>query len=260
MIRFPVLKVDLHTHTADDPSDPIPYSTCDLIDRAAALGFNALAITLHDRQLDLAPYHSYAAERRMVLIEGIERTIDGRHVLLLNFDRAAEDVQSFADVARLKEGSRGLVIAPHPFFPALCALRGYTNRYAHLFDAVEYNAMFTPLVNFNVLGERWARRHGKPMVGNGDVHRLEQLGTTYSLVDAAPDAGAICEAIAAGRVEVRARPLSPFTAGRLMADLLAAAVLPGRIADLATPFLRPESPVPNPESRIAKPNPLVSHS
>ena len=74
-----------------------------------------------------------------------------------------------------------------------------------MFDAVEYNAMFTPVVNFNILGERWARRHGKPMVGNADVHRLEQLGTTFSLVDAAPDPDAICAAIAAGRVEVVAR-------------------------------------------------------
>jgi hypothetical protein len=94
-------------------------------------------------------------------------------------------------------------------------------------------------VNFNILGERWARRHGKPIVGNGDVHRLEQLGTTFSLVDAAPDADAICVAIAAGRLEVVARPHSPLTAGRLMADLLADKLLPRRAADLAASFFAP---------------------
>jgi predicted metal-dependent phosphoesterase TrpH len=242
-----MLKVDLHIHTADDPSDRVPYSTCDLIDRAAELGFDALAVTLHDRQLDPAPWRSYAAARGIILIPGIERTIEGRHVLLLNFSRAAESVESFADLARLKQReSAGLVIAPHPFFPAGSALLGCMNLHADLFDAVEYNAMFTSLVNFNLLGQRWARRHGKPMVGNGDVHRLEQLGTTYSLVDAAPDADAICAAIAAGRVEVVARPLSPFTAGRVMADLLADTVLPRRAAELAAAFLRPESLIPNP--------------
>jgi predicted metal-dependent phosphoesterase TrpH len=236
-----MLKIDLHTHTSDDPSDRVPYSTCDLIDRAAELGFDALAVTLHDRQLDPAPWRSYAKARGVILIPGIERTIEGRHVLLLNFSRAAESVESFADLTRLKQReSAGLVIAPHPFFPAGSALLGCMNLHADLFDAVEYNAMFTSLVNFNVLGERWARRHGKPMVGNGDVHRLEQLGTTYSLVDAAPDPDAICAAIAAGRVEVKARPLSPFTAGRLMADLLADSVLPQRAAEIAASFLRPE--------------------
>ena len=89
-----------------------------------------------------------------------------------------------------------------------------------LFDAVEYNAMFTAEANFNRLAERWARKHGKPMVGNCDVHRLRQLGTTYSMVDAEPDPGAICEAILAGKVQVVANPLSWMTAGALLLDLV----------------------------------------
>jgi len=238
-----MLKVELHTHTADDPSDRIPYSTFDLIDRAAELGFDALAVTLHDRQLELASYRPYADARGIVLIPGTERTIDGRHVLLLNFSRAAESVQSFADLAQLKQRERGIVVAPHPFFPAFSALRGYMNRYADLFDAVEYNAMFTSIVNFNLLGQRWARTHGKPMVGNGDVHRLEQLGTTYSLVDADRDAGAICAAVAAGRVHVVARPLSSFTAGRVMADMTLDCMLPRRAADAAASLIRAEARV-----------------
>ena len=235
-----MLKVELHIHTSDDPADPIPYTTFDLIDRAAELEYDALAITLHDKQLDPAPWRSYAEARGIILIPGIERTIEGRHVLLLNFSGAAESIDSFDQLARLKQREQGVVIAPHPFFPAGSALRGWMNRYAGLFDAVEYNAMFTSLVNFNLLGERWARRHGKPMVGNGDVHRLEQLGTTYTLVDAAPDADAICAAVIAGRVEVVARPLSPFTAGRIMTDLMMDTVLPPRAADIAAAFLRPE--------------------
>jgi predicted metal-dependent phosphoesterase TrpH len=226
-----MLKVDVHTHTVEDPSDRIPYSTCELIDRAAELGFDALAVTLHDRQLDPALFQSYAMARGIILIRGIEQTIEGRHVLLLNFSVAAESVRTFAQLARLKQQESGLVVAPHPFFPARSALRGCMNRHAGLFDAVEYNAMFTSLVNFNVLGERWARRHGKPMIGNGDVHRLEQLGTTYTLIDATPDADAICAAIAGGRVQIVAQPHSPLTAGRLMADLALDSVRKRRPAD-----------------------------
>jgi predicted metal-dependent phosphoesterase TrpH len=224
-----MLKVDLHTHTADDPADQICYQTQELIDRAAELGFDALAITLHDRQLDPGPLRSYAASRGMVLIPGIERTIEGRHVLLLNYSKATESIGSFEALARLRERERGLVIAPHPFFPALSALRGALRRHAGLFDAVEWNGMFTRLLNFNAPAERWARRHGKPMVGNGDVHRLEQLGKTYSLVDADPNPAAICDAIAAGRVRFVATPHSTFTAARLMADLVASTVVPRTI-------------------------------
>ena len=220
-----MLKVELHTHTSDDPQDRVPHSACALIDRAAELRYDALAITLHDRQFDVRPLAPYAAERNIILIPGIERTIEGRHVLLLNFPRGAEDVTSFGDLARLKRQASGLVIAPHPFFPAPSCLLERMNRHAHLFDAVEYNAMFTASLNFNVLAERWARKHGKPMVGNGDVHRLEQLGTTYSLVDADRDPASICEAIAAGRVRVVARPLSWPAAARITTSMIVRSLL-----------------------------------
>src|SRR5437762_12494430 len=108
-----MLKVELHAHTADDPVDRIPHTGVDLIDRAAALGYGALAITLHERQLDLGTLAPYATERGITLIPGVERTIDGRHVLLLNFSRAAEQVRSFDDLRRLRACERGLVVAPH---------------------------------------------------------------------------------------------------------------------------------------------------
>lgn len=69
------LEVELHAHTSDDPQDLIPHSALDLIDRAAALGYHALAITLHDHQLDVEPIRGHAAARGIVLIPCVERTI-----------------------------------------------------------------------------------------------------------------------------------------------------------------------------------------
>ena len=214
-----MIKVELHSHSADDPVDRISYSTFELIDRAAELDYSALAVTLHDRQLDTRPFESYALERGVTLIPGIERTIEGKHVLLLNFRRGAEDVRTFDDLRRLRQREPGLVVAPHAFFPHPSCLRGLLDRHADLFDAVEYNAMYTSSLNFNYFAERWAARHGKPMVGNGDVHRIEQLGSTYSLVDAEPNASAICSAIAAGRVTVVSEPLSWPAVTRIMGSL-----------------------------------------
>ena len=215
-----MLKVELHSHTADDPVDNIPHSTRDLIDRAAALGFDALAVTLHNRQLDVRPLESYAAERGMVLIPGVESTVEGKHILLLNFEPEAEDVRTFGELAALKARSAGLVIAPHPFFPAPTSLFGALDRNGRLFDAVERNAMFTRQIDFNARAERWARAHGKPIVGNGDVHRLQQLGTTYTLVDAERNPDAICSAIAAGRVQVVSAPLEWTTVVTVMSSLV----------------------------------------
>jgi predicted metal-dependent phosphoesterase TrpH len=215
-----MLKIDFHTHTADDPLDRISHTTTDLIDRAAVLGYDALAVTLHDRQLDVRPLASFAADRGILLLQGVERTIEGRHVLMINFRRGTDAVRTFDDLARLKRSEPGLVIAPHPFFPLGSCLRDELDRHAGLFDAVEYNAMFTPTLNFNLRAERWARAHGKPIVGNGDVHRLRQLGTTFSLVDAAPHPDAICEAVAAGRVTFECQPLGWLKAAGVIADLM----------------------------------------
>jgi|GraSoiStandDraft_51_1057287.scaffolds.fasta_scaffold159231_2 predicted metal-dependent phosphoesterase TrpH len=215
-----MLKVELHTHTSDDPVDYIPHTVADLVDHAAKLGYQAVAITLHERQLDVTPFRSYAAERGIVLIPGLERSIEGRHVLLLNFRRGAEDVQTFEDLARLRRRERGLVVAPHPYFPARSCLGAQLDRHAAMFDAVERNAMFTSTLDFNARAERWAARQGKPVVGNCDVHRLRQLGPTYSLVDAEPDPEAICASIAAGRVTVESTPLTWFEAAATMTSLM----------------------------------------
>ena len=215
-----MLKVELHAHTADDPQDWIPHSTTELIDHAAHAGYAALAITLHDRQLDVRWLADYASERGIVLIPGIERTIEDKHVLLLNFSRGTEDVRTFEDLARLKARASGLIVAPHPFFPSRTSLLGRLDALANLFDAVERNAMYTASLDFNVRAERWAARRDKPVVGTGDVHRLWQLGTTYSVVDAEPHADAICAAIAAGRVRVESRALTWTEATQTMASLL----------------------------------------
>jgi predicted metal-dependent phosphoesterase TrpH len=216
-----MLKVELHSHTSADPHDYIPYSTTQLIDRAGELGYRALAITLHNSQLDVRGVHEYARDRGITLIPGVEKSIEGKHVLLINFDANAEAINSFEELARLRQSQpAGLVIAPHPFYPARCCLGRLLEKHVELFDAVEFNAFYTTVLNqFNQSAVSWARRVGKPIVANADVHRLRQLGTTFTLVDAPPDPDAICEAIRAGRIEIRTRPLTSIEAATYLADL-----------------------------------------
>ena len=215
-----MLKVELHAHTCDDPVDNIPHTAEQLIDRAVELGYGALAITLHDRQLESPNLSAYAREKGLVLVPGVERTVCGKHVLLINFPCVAEQVQSFEAIARLKERYGGLVIAPHPFFPTATCLRRLMDPLAEIFDAVELNHFYTSTVNFNRAALRWAAKHGKTVVGNSDVHFLVQLGRTFTLVDAAPDAASICDAIRAGKVQVRSEPLSWSQVGSIVGRML----------------------------------------
>ncbi|HEX5473569.1 MAG TPA: PHP-associated domain-containing protein [Vicinamibacterales bacterium] len=205
-----MLKTDLHLHASEDPEDYIHHSATTLIDRASALGFDALAITLHDRQLADPALTARARARGIVLIPGIERTIEGRHILLINFPEGVERVRTFDDIAALKSNSNGLVVAPHPFFPDRKCLRDIMDARPELFDAVEWSYFWTYGINFNARAARWARAHRKPLVASSDLHDLRQLGRTYSLVDASRDPDAICQAIRTGRVTFESSPVPPL--------------------------------------------------
>jgi len=228
-----VIRVELHAHTSDDPEDRIPHSARELVARAGALGYGALAITLHDAVFDPAPLAPFAREHGVRLLSGIERTIDGAHVLLINHPAAAAlAVTSLADVAALKAAHpAGLVIAPHPCYPIASALgRRRLDAHASLWDAVEVNALHVRAVDWNRQAIAWAGAHGRPLVGNGDVHRLTQLGRTWSEVDVdvpaslsdAEAADAICAAIRAGKVRVAGAPLSPWRAAAIYGQMVIA--------------------------------------
>jgi predicted metal-dependent phosphoesterase TrpH len=217
-----MIKTELHAHTSADTADRISHDAHELIARAGALGYGALAITLHDRWTDPAPLRDAADRHGLVLLSGIERTIEGKHVLIINGPRDAERVRTFADLAALRSANRhALVVAPHAFYPTPSALGGLLDRYPDLFDALEVNAMHVRGIDFNGRARAWAAAHGKPLVGNSDLHIMSQLGPTYSLVDAAartPDG--ICEAIREGRVQVVTEPLGWFKAAWLFSRMV----------------------------------------
>ena len=226
-----MIKVELHAHTSDDPADRVPHSTRELIDHAVRLGYGGLAVTLHDRQLDLSPHADYARERGLTLLCGVERTIGRVHVLLIEFPAAeALAVRSFEDVRRLRARRGGLVVAPHPFYPISSAIGNLLDAHADWVDAVEINAMHTALIDFNRRAREWAARSGKPLVGNSDLHRLAQMGTTWSDVDVSPgaDPATICDAIRQGRVTARSAPLSWHRAGWLFGQMVVGGLRGGR--------------------------------
>lgn len=214
-----IVKVELHAHTDDDPADAIGYSTRELVDVALARGYGALAITLHDRFFDDADTIAFARERGLALIPAIERTVERRHILLVNFPRECERIETFDELRAFKaDHPSGLVVAAHPFFPFGSSLgRTLVERHADLWDAIEINAFHTGTVDFNRRARAWAAARGRPLVGNGDVHQLDQLGSCYSLVsvDGAVTADAVCDAIRRGEVRVESRPLSHVAAATI---------------------------------------------
>src|SRR5882724_8336539 len=77
------VKVDLHIHTLDDPKDAVDYSAHQLRERAQALGFRVLAITLHDAVFDRPEVCADAAAMGILLIYGsCVRSVETRSLRL----------------------------------------------------------------------------------------------------------------------------------------------------------------------------------
>ena len=204
-----MLRGDFHHHINADPVDGsfVRHSAGELIDHAVAVGINVLSITCHT----VVPYDDdvvrYAADRGVLLLRGMEATVGGHHVLLLNFPEFPPGVCTMADVIAAKTAD-SLVIAPHPFYPHSIAGGDTLTAHRGVFDAVEFSGMYTALTTmFNRRAAAYARTVGLPVVGNTDTHFLWQMGHTYTLIDAPLERAAVLEAIRQGRVQLVTQPL-----------------------------------------------------
>lgn len=99
-------------------------------------------------------------------------------------------------------------MAPHPFFPASYCLRERLLENIDLFDAVEFSHFYTPRIDLNRSAVRLAREVGLPLLGTSDSHFVQQLGTTYSLIEGEMTVASILAAIRKGQVHVMSRPLT----------------------------------------------------
>jgi predicted metal-dependent phosphoesterase TrpH len=203
--------VDLHLHTAEDPLDLVRYTAKELISKAADDNFDVIAITNHHRMTYNQDLSSYAQERGILLIPGIEMTIQRRHVLVLN-PPPHKMCSDFYSLSKLRRPET-LIIAPHPYFPGTYSLNGYLLKHLNLFDALEYCHFYSPMINFNQKAVEVSRSFGFPLIGNSDAHFLSQLGTTYSLVDAEKNLEAIFKAIRQNKVKINSRPLKTLEMG-----------------------------------------------
>jgi predicted metal-dependent phosphoesterase TrpH len=200
------LKADLHLHTREGDAF-IAYGARELIDRAAQEGFDVLSITNHDTLTFDRELAGYARERGILLIPGVEATVEGKHVLLYNLDVPPHWIRSFADLRRYRQPD-WLVVAPHPFYLGSICLGRRLRREIDLFDAVEFSHFYTRRIDFNRAAVRFARDAGRPLVGSSDAHLGRQFGTTYSLIEAQRTVGSVLAAIRAGHVRVVTRPLT----------------------------------------------------
>jgi predicted metal-dependent phosphoesterase TrpH len=202
-------KVELHTHINEDPKDNIKYSVYDLIKDAKKKNFDVIAITMHNKLFNNKKAIAYAKKRGILLIPGIEKSIEGKDTLVYNPPFYIEKIKTLKELALMKQQySEMFVIAPHPYYFFPVCHKNNILRHLDLFDAWEFSYMHLAFFNPNSKILKLAKKHNKPVVGNSDVHRLKDLGKTYTMIDADNlSSDAIFDAIKNKKLKVLSRPL-----------------------------------------------------
>jgi predicted metal-dependent phosphoesterase TrpH len=194
-----VLSVELHCHSEQsyDGRDSVDL----LLEQAAAVGLDGIAVTDHDEidasleAVERAPLYD------LVGIPGIEISTAAGHVLALGVERRIPPALTFEDtLARIRDAG-GLAVVPHPFQEIRHGVLAEISREKlATADAIEvYNSrLFTGRSNRQA--RRFARKRDLPMTAGSDAHIAEMVGQAVTKVDPSElTSSAILEEIRQGR-------------------------------------------------------------
>src|SRR5213596_674019 len=158
------IKIDLHIHTLDDPKDAVDFSAHQLLERARALGFRVLAITLHDAVFNREEVFADAAAMGILLIPAAEMRLQGADVIVLNVSaKETAELKSFDDLRRLRaqRGDSIFTIAPHPFYMLGGSIGSRLFQEIDCFDAIEFCHFHNRIFNPNRRAANAAAQFGK---------------------------------------------------------------------------------------------------
>ncbi len=180
------LKLDLHIHTLDDTKDALDYSAHQLLERAKALGFGVLAITLHDSVFERREVFEDAASMGILLISAAEMRIHGADIVLLNVTaEEAAGLKEFDDVRRLRarRGDSVFTFAPHPFYVMGGSIGGKRLRQnIDCFDGIEICHFHKGWFDRNRPARRVAEEYDKPLLATSDAHQLSAFGSHFTSI------------------------------------------------------------------------------
>ncbi len=216
------LKLNFHLHTGQDPIDAVKHSEHQLIDEAARLGYDVLSITCHNALIFSDDLKHYAEKKGILLIPGIEKSIQRKHVLIINATIEAQKIQNFEELRRYRQTHpECLIIAAHPYYLGPISLGKNLEKQIDLFDAIEYSWYHSKCFNGpNKKAVTMAEKHGKPVLGTADNHILKYVNHTYSLVRAEKTIESIFKAIKANEIEIVSHNLPWWKLGTIISYML----------------------------------------
>jgi predicted metal-dependent phosphoesterase TrpH len=172
------VRIDPHVHSEGsyDSSEPVEV----ILEQAAEVGLDAVAITDHDTIAESRRAADLAADYGLVGIPGVEVSTERGHLLALGIDELPPVGDSLGSTVETIRESGGAAVVPHPFQRSRHGIR---KRHLSDCDALEvYNAwLFTGYRNRRA--RRFAARHDYPGVAGSDAHSANWVGRAYTEVE-----------------------------------------------------------------------------
>lgn len=190
-----MIRADLHIHTIFSPDSSIPPKT--LVETLLVHPFiKAVAITDHNTVRGYFKVRELAAAYPdLLIIPGVEvSTVEG-DVILLGVAEVPPQPWTVENVIDFAHSRGGLVVAAHPY--RAYGLGDSAKKYS--IDAVEVLNGGCPR-QLNMLAEELAKAMGLPGVGGSDAHRVDELWTVYTEIQASTDLDDVLRAIKRGLV------------------------------------------------------------
>lgn len=206
------LKCCLHAHTNEEPYEWIFHNAKTFIAEAKKRHYDVIAFTCHDHFFYNREISDYCQQEDIILIPGIEKSIEKKHVLIINASSESQQIKSFQDLAIYKKNHpQSLIIAPHPYFPGTNCLNSALNKNIHLFDCIEISHFFHNYINFNRKALKLANRNNIPLIATPDSHMKNQLDNSYCIVNSEKkDIKSIIKALKKQQYSNFSKPLSTF--------------------------------------------------
>jgi predicted metal-dependent phosphoesterase TrpH len=192
-----------------DPEHHHSYSAQDLIKKAEQLNYDVLAVTCHNKIIFTKALQNYAKQHNIILIPGIELSINHKHILCINIDSEIEKIKTFQELREYKKSHPGcLIIAPHPFFPGKIALKEKLIENIDIFDAIETSFCYTKSKNYNLKAIKLAEKYSLPLIATSDCHFLENLDLGYTTINSSKNIQSIIKSIKQNKIKIYSSPVT----------------------------------------------------
>jgi predicted metal-dependent phosphoesterase TrpH len=194
--------VDMHVHT-NVSSRCSSLKPAELVERASALGLDAVAVTEHATFKGARIVHDYARERGFKVFRGMEVYTELGDMLVFGWeDNVRYYLFPFKDLKREVDEVGGVIIPAHP-----CRGLDVRHRYRkelpdELLEAIvaieTHNGLITRKGNDQA--ERIRRKYSLFGIGGSDAHHVSHLGRCLTVFEDEPeDEKELMDVLRAGR-------------------------------------------------------------